>query len=347
MASGNSRHISRPTPNLMLELSPRPGSRPSRTHSRRHAGIISGLLAALLAADLAAQDSEGEGASKQAANGSNHYSAELRVGGEYDSNVSVDEVDVASEQSDYALLLEGHVEYQRRFANDAQFSLGYDLSQSLYDEFSRLDRQTHIISGDLNAGFGETDIGISYHYVDSRLDGDDFLTMQRSSVYGSRFLSRKWFSRMAYVYTDKDIVNRSDRDADTDAGEFDLYWFRQGLRSYFNVGYRYKDENANADRFDYKSNSFKLRYIQRFELFDRLAKLELAWRYEDRDYSSPTPEIGEDRSDERQRWQVQVEIPVLEQAAVIVYYNFNNYDSNLERADYRQNIAGGEFVYRW
>lgn len=307
---------------------------------------MTGLLLALSAGDLAAQAGEENGAE---ANGDNRnsFSAELRVGGEYDSNVSVDELDASSEQSDYAALLEGQLVFQRRVSEDGQFTLGYDLSQSLYDEFSELNRQTHILSADLNTGFGDTDAGISYHYVNSRLDGNDFLTLQRASVYGSRFLSKKWFARLAYVYSDKDIENRRDRDADTNAGEIDVYWFRQGLRSYFNAGYRYKDEDATGDQFDYKSNSFKLRYIRRFELFDRLAKLELAWRYEDRDYSSPTLEIGEDRDDERNRWQVEVEIPVLEQAAVIVYYNFNDYDSNLQRADYRQHIAGGEFVYRW
>jgi hypothetical protein len=323
----------------------RPGSWLSPAYWRP-AHLAGGLLAALAAGELAAQAPDGDNATDQYT-GKNRFSAEVRVGGEYDSNVSIDELDASSGKSDYAALLEGQLEYQRKFSKEGQFTLGYDLSQSLYDEFSELNRQTHILSADLGSGFGDTDIGISYHYVDSRLDGDDFLTMQRASVYASRFLSKKWFSRLAYVYTDKDIVDRRDRDADTDAGEIDVYWFRQGLRSYFNVGYRYKDENANGDQFDYKSNSFKLRYIQRFELFERLAKLELAWRYEDRDYSSPTPSIGEDRDDERNRWQVEVEIPVLEQAGIIVYYNFNDYDSNLQRADYRQHVAGGEFVYRW
>ena len=47
------------------------------------------------------------------------------------------------------------------------------------------------------------------------------------------------------------------------------------------------------DRFDYSANNFKLRYIHRFDVWEEVLKLELSWRYEDRDYTSITPSIGE------------------------------------------------------
>ncbi len=317
----------------------------------RNTSLTSVLLILLLANTLpvqALQDSDNESANENG-NGNAHssFSAEVRVGAEYDSNVSVDEIDAASEQSDYAAILGAQFEYQHEFNGAAEISLGYDFTQTLYNEFSNLDRQTHMLSADLKHKVKAVDIGVSYHYIDSKLDNDDFMTLKRASPYASMFLSRKIFARAAYVYTDKEIINRSARDANTDTGELDVYWFRRGLRSYFNIGYRYKNENANAARFDYKSNSVKLRYIQRFQLFERLAKLELAWRYEDRDYSSPTPSIQQDRADERHRWEIDLEIPVLEDAAVLFYYKFSDYDSNLPRADYRQHVAGTEFVYRW
>ena len=313
-----------------------------REKSQPH--IAARQLAVSLAVCLSASV---HGEEPDAAGGSNSWSAELRAGGEYDTNVSVDELDASSERSDYAALLEGQVEFQREFGNGAEFSAGYDVSQTFYDEFSELDRLTHILSTDLKGEWAGTDIGLSYHYVDSNLDGDDFLGMNRVSPYASTFLTRRLFARLAYVFSDKDIEERPDRDADTDAGEVDFYWFRRGLRSYFNLGYRYKDEDASADRFDYKSNSFKLRYVHRFPLLDRLAKVELAWRFEDRDYSSPTPSIGEDRSDDRHRLEAELEIPVMEDAAIVIYGKYNDYESNLPRADYDQTIVGTQFVYRW
>jgi hypothetical protein len=314
----------------------------------KYAALLPGLLTLFLCSATCARPTpERKQEPQPERNGQNSFSAEVRVGAEYDSNVSVDEVDAASEQGDYAALLNAQLEYQHKFAGGTEVSLEYDFAQTLYDDFSNLNRQTHMLSADLKGKIKDTDVGVSYHYVDSLLDNNEFLTMKRVSPYASMFVSKKFFTRLAYVYTDKEIRDRSERNADTNAGEFDLYWFRTGLRSYFNMGYRYKNENARAARFDYKSNSVKLRYIQRFQLFKRLAKLELAWRFEDRDYSSPTPSIEQDRNDDRHRWEVDLEIPVLEDAAITMYYKYSDYDSNLPRADYQQNVAGTQFIYRW
>jgi hypothetical protein len=78
-----------------------------------------------------------------------------------------------------------------------------------------------------------------------------------------------------------------------------------------------------------------------------MAKLELAWRYEDRDYSSVTASIGEDRSDERNRWRADFEIPMIGQSSVQVYYSYADYESNYPQADYTQNLFGTRFLYRW
>ena len=312
-----------------------------------HPGPLRKRTSAALALVLAVAANPTLAADPETPAGENSYSVELRVGTEYDSNVSVDELDASNEEGDYVVNLEAQVEFQHEFAGGSKVSAGYDFSQNLYRDFDNLDRQTHIFSGNVESELGDTDVGLSYHYVDSRLDGDDFLTFKRTSPYISAFLSRKLFARMAYVYTNKEIIQRSDRDADSDAGELDLYYFVRGLRSYFNVGYRHKNEEANAERFDYKSSSFKLRYVHRLQVAEHLAKLELAWRFEDRDYSAPTPDIGEDRNDDRHRLEANLEIPLWENAAVNMYYKYSNYDSNQPRADYNQHIAGGQFIYRW
>ena len=275
------------------------------------------------------------------------YSAEAGIGAEYDSNVSVEEVDRSSNQGDYALTLDVGLEAKKELSNTVEVAATYDFSQTLYDEFTEVDRQTHILGSDLALNSDAADYGISLYYINSRLDGEKFLELYRVSPSISGFLAKKWFARAAYVYADKSIENRPGRDANTNSGEADLYYFRRGLRSYFNLGYRYKDEDAKTDRLDYISNSLKLRYIHRFEVFSRIAKLELAWRYEDRDYSSITPSIDEDRDDQRHRWRADFEIPVLGQSALQVYYGYANYDSNYPQAAYTQSVFGTRFLYRW
>lgn len=275
------------------------------------------------------------------------YSAEVAIGAEYDSNVAVDELDASSNEGDYAATLDAEVSMDKPLSETTELELSYDFSQNLYHEFTEVNRQTHILGANLGRDFGVADGGVTVFYINSLLDGSNFLELWRASPSLSGFLGKKWFGRGAYVYSDKTLDQSSDRDATTHAGEADLYYFRRGLRSYLNIGYRFKDENARAARYDFRSHGLKLRYIHRFELPSRTVKLELAWRYEDRDYMSETPSIGEKRDDERQRWQVDVEVPVLENAAVQVYTGYGDYSSNYDPSDYSQLVLGSRFIYRW
>jgi hypothetical protein len=204
-----------------------------------------------------------------------------------------------------------------------------------------------MLGADLALDFAKVDPSLSVYYINSRLDGSQFLDLYRVSPSVSGFLGRKWFARGAYVYSDKTIHDKQGRDATTNAGEADGYFFMRGLRQYFNLGYRYRNENAQADQYDYLSNAVKLRYIQRIELFSRLTKLELAWRYEDRKYRSDTPSIGEKRHDQRNRLRLDFEIPVFGNGAVQFYAGYADYQSNYVPADYDQTLVGTRFLYNW
>ena len=278
---------------------------------------------------------------------STQFSAEVGIGAEYDSNVSVDELDASINQSDYALLLDGELKLDQQLGEDTELSLTYDFTQSNYEEFSNLDRQTHLLGADLSTKLGKVTTGLSAYYINARLDGNDFLEYYRGSPYVSGFLAKKWFARGAYVYSDKSIDQRPGRDADVHAGEADLYYFRRGLRSYFNLGYKFKDEDAVEAQFDYRAHNFKLRYVHRFDLWSDVLKLEFSWRYEDRDYSSITPSIGEKRKDERHRFKVDLEYPFLEKGAFELYAGYADYESNYPRSDYDQQVVGTRLSWRW
>ncbi len=278
---------------------------------------------------------------------STEFSAEVGIGGEYDSNVSIDELDASSSESDYALIIDAELQLDHRFNDTLDMAVTYDFSQSNYEQFSPLDRQTHLLGIDFGADLGAVNSGLTLYYINARLDGDAFLEYYRASPYISGFLSKKWFARGAYVYSDKSIEQNPGRDADSHAGEIDLYFFRRGLRSYFNLGYKYKDENAVEDRFDYSASNLKLRYIHRFDAFGEVLKTEFSWRYEYRDYSSITPSIGEEREDNRHRWKVDIEYPILEKAAIQLYAGYADYDSNFPRSDYDQHVVGTRLSYRW
>ena len=105
------------------------------------------------------------------------YSAEAGVGVEYDSNVSVEEVDATSGEGDYALTMDLGLEAKKGLTEKLDGALSYDFSQSLYDEFSQVDRQTHILGADLAYSAQAVDTGLSTYYIHSRLDGDKFLEL--------------------------------------------------------------------------------------------------------------------------------------------------------------------------
>ena len=275
------------------------------------------------------------------------WSAMLGIGVEYDSNVSVEELDATTNQGDYAMTLDAGLGVKKQLSQRTEAALTYDFSQSIYDKFSQVDRQTHMFGTDLGLDLAVADPSLSVYYINSRLDGSQFLELVRVSPSVSGFLAQKWFARGAYVYSDKTIHDRQGRDASTNAVEGDVYFFVRGLRQYFNLGYRFRHENADADQYDYESNAVKLRFIQRFELFSRLTKLELALRYEDRSYRSDTPSIGEKRHDKRSRLRLDYEVPIIAGAAVQFFAGYADYESNYQPADYDQTIVGTRFLYNW
>ncbi len=315
-------------------------------YPRSHGWVARAVFAAvpcLIAApvkDALAQD-QSEDAGKP------RFFIELEGGGEYDSAVSLDELDLSSEESDTALRAEAAVGYTQPFGETVELDLSYRYSILDYQDFSEVDQNSHILSADLTKDLGEADIGLSGFYVNSDLDDESFLELARISPYVSGFFTKGWFARAGVVYSDKTNDVNSGRDATTVIGEIDLYHFPPGKPWFFNIGYKYRDEDADAARFDYTGNTYKARYVHRLTLFGNKARFELSYRRLDRDYSSVTPSIGEDRSDERDRAHAQLELALTPRFDAELYYTYSDWGSNLDSVDFNQYVAGLVFRYRW
>ncbi len=297
------------------------------------------LITFLTAHGLAQAQSEDEDDPK--------FFVEVEGGAEYDSVVSLDELDLSSEESDTAIRAEATVGYSQPLGETVELDLSYSYSMLDYQDFSEVDQNSHIVSADLTKDLGDADIGLSGFYVNSDLDDESFLELARVSPYVSGFFTKGWFARAGVVYADKNNDVNSGRDATTVIGEFDLYHFPPGKPWFFNIGYKYRDEDADAARFDYTGNTFKARYVYRLTLLDRKARFELSYRYLDRDYSSVTPSIGEDRSDERDRAHVQLEVALTSRLDAELYYTYSDWESNLESVDFNQYVTGMVLRYRW
>ena len=275
------------------------------------------------------------------------WSRELGVGGEYDTNVSVSEVDLSSGESDYAFTSDFELGVKRPLGETIKASASYSVSQSRYGEFSRVDRLTQIAGANIDKDFGNANGSLSVYFIDSKLANDGFLEFLRVSPALSGFVSKRWFLRGAYVYSERTIDDRPERDAQTVTGEIDAYYFHRGLRSYMNLGLRYRNEDTGAPELDFSGQAIKLRYIRRFDALGRQGKFEAAMRFEERDYRSPEPTIGEKRRDDRLRWKFDLELPLSKAIALQAYYSYGDFDSNLPRADFFQTIVGTRLQISW
>ncbi|MEZ5894076.1 MAG: hypothetical protein R3C58_13150 [Parvularculaceae bacterium] len=267
------------------------------------------------------------------------FTVEVSAGVEYDSNVSVNEVDNNTGADDFAAVIDADVEFETKLSEETQLQFGYSFSQSLHEEFTNFDLQSHFGSAELSHDFGGFDMGAAYRLIYTRLGGDGFMLMQQFSPYFSKFFGKKLFLRADYTYTDKNFENRTDRDAKVHAGGADFYYFFNGVRTYFVLGYRYENEDATDDQFDFSSNNLKARIAQRIPFGSRDAKLKLGYRYESRDYSSITPSISAIRDDTRHRFQAELEIPLTDRLYALAEYEHAAFSSNLPSADYDQDLA--------
>jgi hypothetical protein len=305
------------------------------------------LVLGLVLCPAASAQAQGSAGSTGETKPPREWTFEVGLGAEYDTNVTVDEVDLSSGQSDYAWIADLGIGVKQDLGDDTRFNLKYDISQSSYQEFSRVDRLTQILGADLSHDLGKANAGFSAYFIDSRLDGEGFLRYLRLSPSLSGFLGKRWFARGAYVFSERRIDERSNRDAETKSGEADLYYFHRGLRSYLNFGYRYRREDAIAPEFDFDAHSFKLRYIRRLDVKGSRWKAEVALRYEIRDYQSEEPTIGEKRADDRLQLKLDLEVPLSSRVTLQAYSSYGDYTSNLPRADFLQTIVGTRLEYKW
>lgn len=275
------------------------------------------------------------------------FSLELDGGAEYDSVVSLDELDLSSVDGDTAFLIDATAGYSQQLGETVELDLSYSYSIIDYQDIDEVDQDSHILSGDISKDLGNADIGLTGFYVNSELNDEDFLELGRISPYVSGFFADGWFARGAVVYSDKTNDVNPGRDASAAIAEIDLYHFPAGKPWYLNVGYKYRDEDATAARFDYIGNTFKARAVYRLSLWEKSARFELSFRRLDRDYSSITPSIGQERFDQRDRTNVEFQLSLTSSLDARIYYTYSDWESNLPSVNFHQHVAGLRLNYRW
>jgi len=273
------------------------------------------------------------------AQGKSGFSGEASAGIEYDSNISVIELDQNTARDDFAGAIDGELSYDTEFDGKTDFSLAYNFSQSLHFDFTNFDIQTHRGTLSLDRDLGSVKAGVSYFYAYSTLGRKGFLTLQRINPSLAGFVGKRVYLRAFYEYTDKAFKNRTDRDATVNAGGLTAYFFIDGTRTFLSAGYKLELQNATGPRFDYDGHNIRLRFSHDFMLGDQKVEFDAGWRYERRNYSKITPSIGVKRDDKRNRLEANFEFPLGERLYLRLEYEYDNFVSNLPSADFNQNLA--------
>ncbi|MEK9989884.1 MAG: surface lipoprotein assembly modifier [Halieaceae bacterium] len=261
----------------------------------------------------------------------------------WDDNVGLDELERATGESDEVTTLEAQGSALITLFDRTTLRVSAGIVDDAYKKFSVVDRRTESWGINLEGQFGNTTLGVNWFDVSADLNKAQFLTYSRISPYVARFISKQWFLRGEYVYGEKEIERRPGRGADSHSVSLDSYYFIRGLKRYALLGYTYRVDDANANRYDYESHAVKLRYVHRASLGSVPVEFELETKVEDRQYKAPDPAIDTEREDSRVRFSGEIRLLLTEYVSVALHLKNSDYDSNLETAAYNDLVVGTEF----
>lgn len=268
----------------------------------------------------------------------NKVSFDIRLAAQYNSNVSVTELDNVSGADDRQLHLYAGVKYRTVIGPKTSLTARASYSQTTHSKFSRFDLQTNYLSADIVRDIGKLDIGVYSSFYDSKLNHNGFISSWRVSPYVKKRFGKKVLTRLYYAHSDKNFDVFKSRNAHENEGGLSLYYFLHGSREYIQTQYAHKQVNSTGPQFDYGANKALIRYNRRFTYHKKRLRVRAAYRYEQRDYNHPTPSISAIRHDKRHRFIGDIEIPFNKKIFGKFEYQHAINHSNLPVVDYNRDL---------
>lgn len=265
------------------------------------------------------------------------FSGAVVIGAEHNNNLSVAELESASGRSDTAATLDANIDMSWQPDDRFAAAAGYSYSASRYQDLDSYDLDMHLLYADVSYDFDLVTLGGNYYYADADLGSDRFLELNQYSLYAGKLFGEKWYLRGAMNFTEKEFYVFDARNADNDGFGVDVYHFFNAGRSNVTLGYAYEDEDTRGPSFSYTADTLRLRLNHRFMLAERESRLQLGYRWQDRDYANITQSINAPRDDSQQVADVRLEVPMMEHVAVVGRWEHGNYQSRLASADFTDN----------
>jgi hypothetical protein len=268
------------------------------------------------------------------------WSIDAELGYGYDSNVVVDDVDLATSEGDRFVNLGVGAGVKLETANDYSFSANIDVSDKQFESFDEFDGRLVLGSVNLSRDLGDVTLGLDLRYVDYQLDGAGFIELRQVSPSVSWFPSKRSFLRLAYEYTEEEFDDAPDRSNDQDRFSMLGYFFINGLKEFVTLRLQYADDTAVDELQDNQTKEVRITYHRDIQLFRHDASVEVGYRYQQRGFDERVhPSVGGYRKDRRQRYELSLEVPLSDSVSIETEISVNDYQSNLESADYSQNVV--------
>lgn len=263
------------------------------------------------------------------------WSGEIDIGYGYDSNVAVDDVDLATQAGDQFVdvTVSGGLDYS---TDRGSLSAGLVLGGKYYNRFDEFDGRLSMLSVGVERELGGLDLGFNVRHIDYRLDHDAFLSLTQISPTLAWFPSRRTYVRAALEFSDEDFETDSARDNRQRRLSLRGFFFMNGLKRYLSMRIQHTSDDADDGLFD--NDAWEAALTYRHELPSGLA-FETGYRYQRRDYDEELhPLLGAYRDDRRRRFEARLEWPLSEKLVAVAGVHRNDYRSNLASADYDQRV---------
>jgi hypothetical protein len=279
---------------------------------------------------------------------------DVAAGVSFDDRVTVDEND-SSAASDVAAEFEIDAGYKLFDDGDSKIEVGYDFSQTLYNDLSAFDYQEHMPSISASTkSLGGVKLGFTYSFRHSLLDDKFFQDQHILAPSLSFYMSDDMQLTLTYKYYDKNYNFLDNaRDAKTHQPSADLYYYFDGAskKGYLMVGAGYTNEDTRGAEFDYSGFLGRASVQVPIDPFGMPGRFKLTYSYQVRDYDDPTslapfPNTLT-RHDDRQTLRAYADMEIADDLKLFVDYAFMDRGSNLATADYNKNdvYAGLEYSF--
>lgn len=261
-------------------------------------------------------------------------SFDASIGYEYNSVVTIEELDEITAGGDSLINLRLGADYKQEIAKNTEVAIGYTYAQKTHDTLSRFDRNNHYLTAQIEHDFGKTEIGVQYRIYDGSRDNDGFVLSNRIRPYVKTRLSKDLRLEAFYSYEDKEFDQSVSRDAKDNELGAQLTWRLDGSRRYIQLRYVRENSDSVGDEFDYDADKIRAAFTQKIRVAGDDLRARVSWSYDKRNYKNETPSIGAIREDDRHRLGIDLRYPITDNVDIQAEYQKAIYQSNLPTADY-------------